>query len=575
MTARDENIMNEQTLAVTGMTCTDCARHVEKALRRVSGVHTVQVDYPRGVARIESDSPITIDTLNAALPRNYRVKSAPAQEARGTETPSGSPLGGAPGAFSDSRRARGGAEAPLHIAIIGTGGGAMAAAITAAERGAQVTLIERDTIGGTCVNIGCVPSKIMIRAAYFAHARKHSPFDAGISANAPQINRERLLAQQQARVEDLRAAKYQGIIDSNPNITLLHGEASFKDSKTLSVRLAGGGERTVHFNRALIATGARPVIPPIPGLLDTPYWTSTEALSSEALPPRLLVVGSSVVAAELAQAYARLGSRVTLIARSTLFFREDPAIGDALGQVFADEGIEVLRQTQTHSVAHLNEEFVLETSGGTLRGDALLIATGRAPNVEALHLDRIGVRTGKGGVIAVDEHLQTSVPHIYAAGDCTDQPQFVYVAAAAGSRAAQNMTGGVTTLDLRSMPTVVFTDPQIATVGLSEAEAHQRGIETNSRLLPLDNVPRALVNFDTRGFIKLVVEAGSGRLIGVQAVAAEAGELIQAAALAIHARMTVQELADQLFPYLTMVEGLKLCAQTFTKDVKQLSCCAG
>jgi mercuric reductase len=450
----------------------------------------------------------------------------------------------------------------------------MAAAIMAAERGAQVTLIERGTIGGTCVNIGCVPSKVMIRAAHVAHARRKSPFDAGISTNAPQIDRKRLLAQQQARVDELRAGKYQAIIESNPNITLLRGEARFEDTKTLSLQLADGGARTVAFDRALIATGARPAIPPISGLKDTPYWTSTEALVSETIPPRLLVIGSSVVAAELAQAYSRLGSQVTVIARSNLFFREDPAIGEALGQVFADEGIHVLRQTQVQFVAHVDGEFVLESSAGTLRSDALLIATGRAPNVEALNLEGIGVVTRTGGVIAVNEHLQTSVPHIYAAGDCTDQPQFVYVAAAAGSRAAQNVTGNEATLDLRSMPTVVFTDPQIATVGLSEAEAHLKGIETDSRLLTLGNVPRALVNFDTRGFIKMVVEAGTGRLLGVQAVAAESGELIQAAALAIHHHMTVADLASQLFPYLTMVEGLKLCAQAFTRDVKQLSCCA-
>ena len=450
----------------------------------------------------------------------------------------------------------------------------MAAAITAAERGAHVTLVERGIIGGTCVNIGCVPSKIMIRAAHVAHARKESPFDAGIGACVPQIDRQLLLAQQQARVEELRAAKYEAIIERNPNITLLRGEARFKDTKTLSVKLKDGGERTVTFDRALIATGARPAIPPISGLSDTPYWTSTEALASATIPSRLLVIGSSVVAAELAQAYSRLGSRVTVVARSTLFLREEPAIGEALGKVFADEGIRVLRQTQTHSVAYANDEFVLETSAGALHGDALLIATGRAPNVEALNLAGIGVATGNGGVIAVNEHLQTTVPHIYAAGDCTDQPQFVYVAAAAGSRAAQNMTGGEATLDLRSMPRVVFTDPQIATVGLSEAEAHRTGIETDSRLLTLDNVPRALVNFDTRGFIKMVAKADTGELLGVQAVAAEAGELIQAAALAIHHHMTVVDLGSQLFPYLTMVEGLKLCAQTFTRDVKQLSCCA-
>ncbi len=567
--------MSETLLAVTGMTCTDCAQHVEQALKGVAGVHSVRVDYPKSVARIESNSPLAIDTLNAALPKSYRVRSLPAKGARGEARPPNSLPGKVPGASSGSRQARHGSQTPLKIVVIGTGGGAMAATITAAERGAQVTLIERGTIGGTCVNIGCVPSKIMIRAAHFAHARKESPFDAGISANAPLINRKQLLAQQQTRVEELRAAKYEAIIEGNPNITLLRGEARFKDSKTLSVKLTDGGERAVAFDRALIATGARPAIPPIPGLRDTPYWTSTEALVSETVPPRLLVIGSSVVAAELAQAYSRLGSQVTVIARSTLFFREDAAIGETLGQVFADEGIQVLRQTLTHSVAHLNDEFVLETTAGTLRGDALLIATGRAPSIEALNLDGIGLATCKGGAIAINEHLQTSVPHIYAAGDCTDQPQFVYVAAAAGSRAAINMSGGDATLDLRTMPTVVFTDPQIATVGLSEAEARLKGIETDSRFLTLDNVPRALVNFDTRGFIKMVAEATTGRLIGVQVVGAEAGELIQAAALAIHHHMTVTDLGSQLFPYLTMVEGLKLAAQTFSKDIRRLSCCAG
>ncbi len=566
--------MSETTLAVTGMTCTACAHHVEKALLRLSGVRKVDVDYPLGVARIDSDAALALDTMNAALPKNYRVKALSPKGARGEPTPPTSLLGKVLGKWGGTRQAPVGSAAPLHIAVIGTGGGAMAAAITAAERGAKVTLIERGTIGGTCVNIGCVPSKIMIRAAHFAHARKTSPFDAGITAAAPQINRKLLLAQQQVRIEELRATKYEAVIASNPNITLVRGEARFKDPKNITVTLSGGGEQSVPFDSALIATGARPAVPPIDGLQDTPYWTSTEALVSDTIPPRLLVIGSSVVAVELAQAFARLGSQVTIVARSHLFLREDPAIGAALGEVFADEGISVLRQTQVSSVRHVNNEFVLETSGGPLRGDSLLIATGRAPNIEALNLGGVGIRTGTGGVIEVNEHLQTSVPHIYAAGDCTDQPQFVYVAAAAGSRAAQNMTGGETRLDLRSMPAVVFTDPQIATVGLSEAEAHLKGIETDSRLLTLENVPRALVNFDTRGFIKIVAQAGSGKVLGVQAVAAEAGELIQAAALAIHHNMTVAELAAQLFPYLTMVEGLKLCAQTFFKDVKQLSCCA-
>lgn len=463
---------------------------------------------------------------------------------------------------------------PLRIAIIGTGGAAMAAAITAAENGAKVTLIERGTVGGTCVNVGCIPSKIMIRAAHIAHLRTQSPFDAGLSACGPTVDRQVLLAQQQTRVEELRATKYQAVIDGNPDIVLLRGEAGFQDANTLVVKLPGGGTERVDFERALIATGARPAVPAIRGLSDTPYWTSTEALEAESIPPRLLVIGSSIVAAELAQAYARLGSRVTIIARSTLFSREDPAIGEALLEVFREEGIEVLTQTQIHAVAFSKGEFVVTTSLGDLRGDRLLIATGRIANTGALNLEAVGVTTGEAGVIEVDDHLQTVVPGIFAAGDCTDSPQFVYVAAAAGSRAAINMTGGQASLDLRTMPAVVFTDPQVATVGLSEAQAQSKGVETDSRLLTLDNVPRALVNFDTRGFIKIMAERGTGRILGVQAVASAAGELIQAAALAIHHDMTVADLAAQLFPYLTMVEGLKLCAQTFTRDVKQLSCCA-
>lgn len=559
--------MNNYDLRITGMTCESCAAHVQAALEKVSGVRAADASYAKGTAQVTANpdlSPMALTAAVAAL--GYRAELA---DAPSTGDGLHERLRESPG---HGDNAGGGA---LQIAIIGTGGAAMAGAIRAAERGANVTVIERGTVGGTCVNIGCVPSKIMIRAAHVAHIRRTSPFDDGIDPCVPVIRRDALLAQQQARVEELRYAKYATILAGTPGITLLRGAARFVDNHTLSVSLNEGGERTISFDRCLIATGARPAVPPIPGLADTPYWTSTDALAAHAIPQHLLVIGAGVVATELGQAYARLGSRVTLIARSELFFREDPLIGEAIGRVFTDEGIRVLRQTQVRRVRHADGGFILETSGGEMRGDALLVATGRTPNTDTLELARAGIRAAKSGAIEVDAHLRTSVPHIYAAGDCTDQPQFVYVAAAGGTRAAINMTGGEAALDLRTMPTVVFTEPQIATVGLSEADAHSEGVETDSRTLTLDNVPRALANFDTRGFIKIVVEAASGRLLGVQAVTGNAGDLIQTAALAIHARMTAPELADQLFPYLTMVEGLKLCAQTFSRDVKQLSCCAG
>jgi mercuric reductase len=572
---------NSLVLEITGMTCAGCARHVEKALLGAPGVYKVDVSYAEGTARVSGEGPLDPAALSAAVhAAGYGValeKSAHAcglpQRWRG-ETPDG-----------PSRKDERGA--PLRVAIIGSGGAAMAAALRVSEGGAKVTLVESGTIGGTCVNVGCVPSKIMIRAAHIAHLRRHSPFDHGIAAAQPIIRRDRLRIQQQARVEELRYLKYEKMLENNQAITLVHGKARFTGAHTLAVNLAAGGELEIGFDKALIATGANPAIPPVPGLERTPYWTSDEALASPDIPAQLIVIGSSAVAVELAQAFARLGSRVTILARNTLLFREDRRIGDMLETAFAAEGIEVKIFAQVHSVVFgkkkkkkqkkktIENEFIVATNRGEFRGEKLLVATGRAPNTASLDLDKIGVVRDERGAIVVNERLETSAAGIYAAGDCTSLPQFVYVAAAGGTRAAVNMLGGAATLDLAAMPAVVFTDPQVATVGYSEMEARQNGIATESRVLSLDNVPRALANFDTRGFIKLVTEASSGRLIGAQAVAPEAGELIQTAAIAIRARMTAHDLADQLFPYLTMVEGLKLAALAFEKDVTKLSCCAG
>ncbi len=461
-----------------------------------------------------------------------------------------------------------------HIVIIGSGSGAFAAAIKAAEGGARVTMIESGTIGGTCVNVGCVPSKIMIRSAQIAHHQSSHPFD-GLARYTPAVDRRKLVAQQTGRVEELRQAKYMDILEGNPDINLVRGRARFKDAHTLVVAGGDGAQQTVHADNILIATGASAVTPPITGLAGTPFWTSTEALEATELPGHLVVIGSSVVAVELAQAYRRLGSQVTILARHTLLYSADPELGAGLQAAFEAEGIRVLSNTQAQAVNYADGQFLLDTTTGEITSDALLVAVGRSPNTADLNLVAAGVETDKHGAVVINDHMQSSTEHIYAAGDCTSQPQFVYVAAAAGTRAAVNMTGGDASLDLSVVPEVTFTDPQVATVGLDEATAKRDGIDTDSRTLALENVPRALANFDTRGFIKLVTEASTGRLIGAQILASEGGEAIQTAALAIRNCMTVDDLAQQLFPYLTMVEGLKLCAQTFSKDVKMLSCCAG
>ncbi len=547
------------------MTCGSCAQHVQQVLSKVPGVRRAEVSYLDRRAHVTADVELPPAALAAAVANAGYGASPQARPSAGPpRTSSGA------GHASSSREA-----GRLEIAVIGSGGAAMAGALKAAELGAAVTSIERSTIGGTCVNVGCVPSKIMIRAAHIAHVRHESPFDAGISAAPARVDRPRLLAQQQRRVEHLRHTKYEQILADTPSITVVRGDAYFEDGQTLSVTSLDGERQHVHFDRCLVATGAHPNVPSIPGLAETPYWTSTEALTSDRIPPRLGVIGASVVAVELAQAFARLGSRVTILARRTLLAREDPAIGQALAEAFMADGITVLTDTQVTQVTHEDGEFRLNSNRGDLRVEALLVATGRDPNTRALHLDAAGVTVDARGAIVVDAHMRTTAPTVYAAGDCTDTPQHVYVAAAGGSRAAINIMGGDAVLDLKTMPAVIFTDPQVATVGLSAAETERQGIRSQSRTLTLENVPRALVNFDTRGFIKLVAEAETGRLLGAQIVASEAGEVIQSAALAMRAGMSVHEIADQLFPYLTMVEGLKLAAQTFTKDVARLSCCAG
>jgi mercuric reductase len=537
-----------KTLNITGMTCEHCAISIEKALNKIDGIQKATVSFENSRATVNTNKNIADkDIIDVVKKVGYGASVIESKDSK----------------------------EEVHIAIIGSGAAAFAAAIKASEGGAKVTMIESGVTGGTCVNIGCVPSKIMIRSAHIAHLRQNSPFDDGIEPCKTEVNREVLLEQQQKRVDELRHAKYENILEINPSINLVHGFATFKDIHTLQVELSQGGTQEIKFDKALIATGASPFVPDVKGLRETPFWTSTEALVAQKIPQRLAIYGSSSVALELAQAYQRLGSSVTLIARSTLLSREDDLIGEELEKILKEEGMQIIKNANFQSASYENHNFKLTVNDKKIESDELLIATGQKANTLKLGLENIGVEINSNGAVVVDVHLQTSVKHIYAGGDCTSNPAFVYVAAAAGTRAAANMLDGDEILDISIVPAVVFTEPQIAIVGLDEKQAKQKGYEVDTRVLGLENVPRALANFDTNGFIKMVAQKDTGLLLGVQALCDNASDIIQTATLALRAKMSVQELASELFPYLSMVEGLKLCAQTFNKDVKQLSCCAG
>jgi len=460
------------------------------------------------------------------------------------------------------------------IVVIGAGSAGFSAAITAAEQGANVALIGHGTLGGTCVNVGCVPSKTLTRATESVHQAGAAACFAGIRTEGRVTDWAALVAQKDELVAGLRQAKYADLLPAYSGIAYLEGPARLADD---GVVVNGSLIKTP---KVVIATGARPAVPPIPGIETVDYLTSTSALDLTALPRSLLVVGGGFVGAELAQLFARAGVAVTTVCRSRLLPAAEPEIAEALSQYFRREGI-TLECGVAYGACRKTEagvELTVRQHGGqrVLFAQRLLVATGRSPNVEQLGLAEAGVRQGKSGVIEVDDRMRTSRRGTYAAGDVTGRDQFVYMAAYGAKLATKNaLNGDSLVYDNRAMPAVVFTDPQVASVGLTQAQAKAAGHEVATSVLSVDNVPRALAARDTRGLIKLVADAKSGKLLGAHILAPEGADSIQSAALAIKVGMTVEQLGETIFPYLTTVEGLKLAAQAFKKDVKMLSCCAG
>lgn len=460
------------------------------------------------------------------------------------------------------------------LAVIGAGSAGFSAAITAAEQGAQVALIGFGTIGGTCVNVGCVPSKTLIRATETLHqARSAGRFD-GIRATAEVENWQALISGKDELVASLRRAKYQDILPAYNGIAYLEGAARIVEG---GVAVNGN---SIDVDKVVIATGSSPTPPSIPGIEAVSYLTSTTALELKELPKSLLVIGGGYIGCELAQLFSRAGARVTLVCRSRLLPGAEPEISRALTGYFRDEGMTVLDRLEYRDIRRTAEGVVLSVvKDGTeerLEAEQVLATAGRRPNTRDLGLEEAGIELLSNGGIMVDDRMRTTKCGIYAAGDVTGRDQFVYMAAYGAKLAAQNaLNGDVRVYDNRAMPWVVFTDPQLAGVGMSEADATEQGLSVRTSVLPLDSLPRAVVARDTRGLIKLVAERGSNRLLGAQILAPEGADSIQTAALAIKLNLTICDLAEMIFPYLTTVEGLKLAAQTFDMDVSRLSCCAG
>lgn len=443
----------------------------------------------------------------------------------------------------------------------------MAAAIEARRAGASVVAIERAAVGGTCVNVGCVPSKALLSAAGTRRAALTNPFD-GVPTHAGQVDLAALVAQKAKLVGRLRQEKYVDIAAAH-GFEIVRGHARFAGPDRLEV----DGTPLVA-RRVVIATGAGPRMPDVPGLAGVAPLTSTTAMELEELPASLLVIGAGYVGLEQAQLFAHLGTRVTLIGRVAGYAESELAV--RLRDVLVEDGITVVEERAVAAVGRVGGATVTTASGRRLEGQQVLVATGRVPHTDGLGLGAAGIEVDGRGFVAVDEHQRTSNAAVFAAGDVTAAPQHVYVAAATGRAAAANALaegGSLRRVDHTGMPSVTFTRPQLAFAGWTRAQARRHGHEVIHRVLELGDVPRALVDHDTRGAVELVADARTRAVLGVHALAHGAGELMLAATYAIRARLTVEEIADTWAPYLTMAEALRLVAGLF-RDEPPTSCCA-
>lgn len=579
--------MNTQTLKlkISGMTCEHCAKTIEKRVSAINGVIKKSVNYPEKTGEFQFDAEKTsaseiINAINSI--GNYKVI----------------------GEINDVKENK----SKYDLIIIGGGSAAFAAAIKASELEKKVLMINDGLpIGGTCVNVGCVPSKTLIRTAEQFHIANHPNFSS-IKPGDSKINFKEVIRQKTELVEELRQHKYVDVLKDDPNVTIIKSYGRLIDKNTVE---ADGKKYTAE--NILIATGSSTFIPEIPGLKEIPYLTNETLYKLEELPEHLIIIGGRYIALENAQMFARLGSKVTILQRSFRILPDEmPDITETLKEYLEEEGIEILTGTKIKSVNRKNSKVIINASvkdeDKVIEGTHIFVATGRKGNTNGFGLEELGIELHKNSFIKTNEFLQTSIPNIYAAGDVTGEYLFVYSAAYEGALAVQNMFGedldkselsfprkweskgdeldsrlrgndatNVTfkvKKDYSVFPWVIFTDPQVAGVGMDENQAYKNKIDYEVSTIQLKDVPRSLAARNTKGFIKLIRDKQTDKLVGARILASEGSELLMEISLAIKYGITVKELKQMFHPYLTLSEGIKLAAISFDKDVNKLSCCA-
>jgi pyruvate/2-oxoglutarate dehydrogenase complex dihydrolipoamide dehydrogenase (E3) component len=444
--------------------------------------------------------------------------------------------------------------------VIGTGQAGKPLSLALAPAGWKTAIIEREHVGGTCINVGCTPTKAMVASGRVAYLARRAN-DYGVRPNPVQVEMDKVRQRKQAIVESFRNSG-QRQLETTDGVDLLMGEASFSGPKTVQVRMKSGETRHLTADKIFINTGGRPEKPPVTGLDSIPILDSTSIMELDVLPDHLLVLGGGYIGLEFGQMFQRFGSQVTVVQRGKqLLAREDSDVAEEVAKILREDGIDVLLETQALRAEQVNGTIRLTvrtpTEERTLSGSHLLVAAGRAPNTDGLNLGTPGVQTDKRGNVQVNDRLETNVPGIYALGDVKGGPAFTHISYDDFRIIRTNLLeGGNATTTGRLVPYTVYIDPQLGRVGLSESEARAQGRRVRVAKIPMTYVARALEMDEPRGFMKAVVDADTNQILGYTALGVEGGELMSMVEIAMMGKLPYTMLRDAIFAHPTLAEAL-------------------
>jgi pyruvate/2-oxoglutarate dehydrogenase complex dihydrolipoamide dehydrogenase (E3) component len=444
--------------------------------------------------------------------------------------------------------------------ILGSGQAGKPLASALANAGWKTALVEREFIGGTCINYGCTPTKTMVASARVAHLARRGG-DYGVRTGPISIDMGKVVERKRAIVQRFRNYGEQRLLRTN-NLDLVYGSARFVDARTVEVALRDGGTRTMTAGKIVINTGGRPAVPPVPGLSDVPFLDSTSIMELQEVPRHLIVLGGGFIGLEFAQMFRRFGAEITVLEGAPrLAPRDDEDVGQALREVLTEDGLRIECGAAAERVdgraGDIAVTYRQDGASHTVRGTHLLVSTGRRPNTEDLNLAAAGVTVDRAGFVTVDDTLQTSVAGIYAAGDVKGGPAFTHVSyddfRILRDRWVRKLDARVGD---RLVPNAVFTDPQLASVGLNETTARARGLDIRVARIGMSGIARALETDESRGFLKVIVEAKTDRILGCTVFGIEGGEIMSMLQIAMMGKLPYTALKEAIFAHPTLAEGL-------------------